>query len=479
MGTPLRMADFRVPRLVANFALLSGGEFISKLFTLAAFAYLARILGPGAFGTLEFALALIFFCTLLVDCGLSSYGARELAKGKGSVARLTVHVILVRSVLAAGAFACLTAFVALIDQAWPVKQLILLYGLTLFELPGLLPWVFQGHDRMPYVAVASVTRWSIFAAGVLLFVGGPERVWMVPLIEGGAIGCVLIFYLWAASRVFGSLWQRIDYAFAWSLFREASPIGASELVWAIKIYFATILLGILMAGPEVAWFGASHRIVISLHTFVWLYFFNLLPSIARCTEGPFDVLNSLMQRSIQGTAWIVVFLGIIGTAFAGPFITLLYGSQYRDAAHTFQVLIWLVPLALMSGHYRYALIAYDKQRLEFATALCGAGVNVLLNLLLVRRYGGLGAAWALIASEAFIWGLAYYFVRRTIATIPLWPCVYRPVVGGAILASALYLLPPVNLWMAAGSAVLLYGLVLSIAQPRILADIGLVFPRHR
>jgi PST family polysaccharide transporter len=475
----LRIPYFRVPRLIANFALLSGGEFISKLFTVATFAYLARILGPGGFGNLEFALAIIFFLTLLVDCGLGPWGAREIARGKGPVAYLTVHVILVRCLLAAVAFACLIVFIILIQKPWPIKQLLLLYGLTLFELPGLLPWVFQGRDLMHYVSAASIIRWSIFAGGVFLFIREPDRVWVTPVIEGSALGCVVVFYLCTVSHVFGSLRQRIDYAFAWSIFRQALPIGASELVWALKIYFATVLLGIFMAGSEVAWFGASHRIVISLHTFVWLYFFNLLPSIARCTAGSVEALNSLMHRSIPATAWIVVFLGTIGTAFAEPLITLLYGSQYHDAVKTFRVLIWLIPLALMSGHCRYALIAYDRQRLEFLGAVCGAGLNMLLNLSLIPFYGGLGAAWALIASEALIWGVTYVFVRRAIARIPMWPHVYRPLVGGAVLASALYLLPPMSLWIAASSAVLVYAIVLSIVQPSLLADIRLVLVRNQ
>jgi O-antigen/teichoic acid export membrane protein len=117
--------------------------------------------------------------------------------------------------------------------------------------------------------------------------------------------------------------------------------------------------------------------------------------------------------------------------------------------------------------------------LEFVAAVCGAGLNVLLNLLLVRTYGVLGAAWALIASEVFIWGLAYYFVRRTIAHVPFLGQVYRPLLGGVILASALYLLPLTSLWMAMCSAVLIYSMTFSIVQPSLLTDIRLAFVRNR
>lgn len=475
----MRRHSLRIPQIVINFAILSGGESISKLFAFVAFAYLARILGPEGFGHLEFTLAIIFLFTLFVDCGLSPYGAREIAKDNGAVARFTVHVILVRGLLAVVAVACVALLAALIAKPWPLKQLLLLYGITLLGLPGLLPWVFQGCNLMQYVALASIARWSVFAVGVLLFIRGPDQIWIAPLIEGTAVACVAAFYIGCVSRLFGPWRTRIDYGFALSLLRQAWPIGAAELVWAVKIYFATVLLGIFLSGSEVAWFGAAHRVVISLHTFVWLYFFNLLPSLALSAQEPLEVLHQLLHTSIQITAWSAVFLGVMGTVFAEPIITLLYGPPYREAAMAFRVLIWLIPLALMSGHYRYVLIAYNRQRLEFLSAACGAGLNVLLSLCLIPSYGLLGAAWALISSEVLIWSLAYYFVRRTITDIPLWPYVSRAVIGGMMLTGILYSLPSINVWVMVSSTIGLYGLILSIMQPNLFTELRLILSRNQ
>ena len=160
-------------------------------------------------------------------------------------------------------------------------RLVFLWLLLPGGLPGLLPGIFQGLDRMQYVAIASVIRWTVFAAGVFAFVRSPQQVWIVPLVEGGAIGVLVVYYLATFRRCFGSLRQPIDRASALSMYRQALPIGASELVWAVKFYFATIWLAILVGGPGVGWFGAAHRVMVSLHTFVWLYFFNLLPSLSR------------------------------------------------------------------------------------------------------------------------------------------------------------------------------------------------------
>jgi PST family polysaccharide transporter len=464
---------------VRNFLFLGAGEFASKVFAFLAFAYLARVLGPREFGQLEFALALICFLTLLVDCGLGPYGAREIAKDESAVGRLTIHILFVRCLLGAFALAILIIFLAFLDKPWSVEKLILLYGLTLVAQPGLLPWVFQGRDLMGYVALASVIRWSFFAVGVLIFVRNPETTWIVPIVEGAAILCVSIYYFFVYSKHFGALGKRIDYRYASSMFRQAVPIGASELVWALKIYFATVLLGIYTNGAEVGWFGAAHRLVISLHAFVWLYFFNLLPSISRSSLGTFDSLQRLMRGSLQITSWLGVFVAMVGTALAKPVLTVVYGSQYEPAVAAFQVLIWLIPLALVSGHFRYTLIAYDRQGLEFLTAALGGALNVGLNLTLNATYGIVGAAMSIVAAEGFIFGLSYLFVRRTITRIPIVAYLWKPATGAVILAAILYLMPALNTWLIGGSTVVVFLGLLSVSHRTLFADFRSLLARTR
>jgi O-antigen/teichoic acid export membrane protein len=242
-------------------------------------------------------------------------------------------------------------------------------------------------------------------------------------------------------------------------------------VWAVKVYFATILLGFVIGGPELGWFTSAHRVVIALHAFVWLYFYNMLPSIARTSQQPITTLQKLMRVSIQITAWAGLLLGIYGSAYAEVGITFIFGVQFQEAGRVFQVLVWLIPLALMSGHFRYTLIGYNRQKLEFYSALVGAAVTVVLNLILVPRLGMMGAAWALVISEAIIWLVAYYFVRRTIAVIPVFRNIWRPIVAGTLVSIILYILIPVNLWIASCIATVVYAALFIIFQPNLIQNL--------
>ena len=180
------MHFFNLRQFATNYGLLATGEVVSKVFTFIAFTYLARQLGPKTFGTVEFALALIMILTLVVEGGFSPYGAREVAKDPTVVSHLASQIVALRVILALGGFVLLLGLVALLPTPWSLKQILLLYGLTLFLTPFLLPWVFQGLGRMGVVTTTTTLRWIVFACAIFLWVGEPSDAWRVPVVDVGA-----------------------------------------------------------------------------------------------------------------------------------------------------------------------------------------------------------------------------------------------------------------------------------------------------
>src|SRR5687767_2557505 len=73
---PAVVPEKRAGGFSKRYLTLFAGEVLSKLCVFAAFAYLARVLGPSGFGLIELALSITLFCVMAVDGGLESYGAR-------------------------------------------------------------------------------------------------------------------------------------------------------------------------------------------------------------------------------------------------------------------------------------------------------------------------------------------------------------------------------------------------------------------
>lgn len=273
--------DSHARKLAFNFTYLSAGEVFSKVFSFLAFTLLARVLGPERFGSLEFTIALMVFFQLVVDLGSGSYGARGVAREPAAVDSFVASIVTMRAVLSVTGYALLALFAFLAVQDSEVRWLVLLYGLTLFASPGMLQWVFQGFDRMKPVALASVVRQSVFALLVLIIVRNAAQLRIIPFMELAAVAAVVACNQYLMRVLLPRVRFRWDLSGAVVAFRQTLPIGLSELTWACTWYFPTVLLALMVGGSPVGWFGAAQRPVMTLHGFVWLYFYNMLPSLSR------------------------------------------------------------------------------------------------------------------------------------------------------------------------------------------------------
>jgi O-antigen/teichoic acid export membrane protein len=449
-------------RLAVNFLFLSAGEFTAKLLTFASFSYMARVLGPWYYGLLEFTLALMVFFTLPVDLGLGAYGAREIARKPQHAARLMHEITGLRLLLALCSMVALGIFISLIHKSLELKLLLMLYGLSLLGGPVLLQWFFQAHDQMHWVAVASIVRQSVFAALVFLLCRGRTDVVRIGIVECASVAAVgaCCVYITRYKMNFAWSWPEVHIGRLIEHIKASAPIGLTELAWAFMWYFCTVMLGFIFSDSSLGWFGASHRALMALHTFVWLYFFNMLPSISRCVGWPHEHLVELMDRSVRFAAWMGLFAAGLLTAVSPMVLTTMYGPSFRDAWRSFSVLVWMLPVAMLSGHHRYILVAYNQQkRLLYCTA-ASAVAAVALSFALVPLYKSEGAAYALLIANIINFVLVYVSVRQLVVRISVGRHLAAPAAALGV-ATVLYLaLTRWNFWAALAVGIAIYALVL-------------------
>ena len=426
--------------LIKNFLFLSGAEVISKLFTFAAFAYLGRVVGPEGFGYIEFAGAVLLCAGLIVDQGFSPYGAREIAKSPQRTSELVTEIVAIRCILALGAYLAVSIFALTLDHPPVVFRLLLLYGLSLIAMPFLLQWVFQGHDQMQLVARTQVVRQIVFAAYVFLFVREGAHIWRVAIAELAGICSAAIYSVWMYQRRFGGV-SRGPSLISRRLLREGAPIGLSQMFWMVKMFGATLILGMIASAEDVGFFAGAMRFLIALHAFVWLYYFNLLPSLARSWQESHATFAGLIERSMRSVAWISVTGGIVWLVSAPIIIRIVYGPTFSASAPVLQWLAVVCVVAALSGHYRYGLIAAGRQTAEMTTAGLGAIIAAILIPLGYGKAGPSGAAMGLVVAELLVWLGAWWCGRYILDLRRHVQLVVRPLLSMALALGLPWFLP--------------------------------------
>lgn len=402
---------------------------------MAAFAYLARVLTPAGYGIVEQALAITVFFVVAVESGTGLYGARIVAALPERVPQLVPQVMLLRALFGLPAFGVVLAVASRYHMDG--LSILAVNGIAVLLAPFLTQWVFQGLRQMPWVAAGVVARNLTFVALVLALVRPGSDIRLVAVAE---VCGIAVLALVNAYFLRGRLGVRLDasgmFAGTRRLLGEVWVMGFSDLAWASVWYSPVLAAGWAGTGgaEQVAWVSAGVRIVLAVHTFVYLYLFNLLPNLALALSADLDRWRVLMTRSIAMSIWPACLIALGGTLVAPVLIPAIYGAAFDEAILPFQIAIWMIPATWFSGHFRFSLIAAGQQRWEFGVTAASALVTIGAGVFLSHHHGSSGAATSLVLGGVTGVILGVAACRRHVGVVP--------VVAGAapaILATALCL----------------------------------------
>jgi len=423
--------------LSKNYLYLSAAEMATKVVTFVAIAYLARTVGPEAYGYFEFAASALFCAGLIVDQGLGPYGALKLASPGDKPADLIWQIVTLRFGLAFVAMLALLA-VAFVGQHPPVVTLLLvIYAVDLMVMPFLFHWVYQGYDRMGTVALLNVIRQFLFAIVVLAFVKSPSEVWLVAVAEGVGIAGAVLYGLWHYRRHYGA-WVGTRLTFSWQMLRESSPIGASQIFWVIRMYGATLILGLIAPSQDVGWFGAAMRIFVAMHAFVYLYFFNHLPGFGRAWQLHDTSFERMIAHSLLRVTWLCLFAVPIWIIASDLVMRVVFGASFLPGAAALAWLGVVFGATWLDGHYRFGLISAGRQKDEMTAQLIGSAVAVPLIVVLYNAGGVGGAAAALVVAELVVWTVAWLYARSALDLRNHFVLLARYIPGAALVFALLW-----------------------------------------
>jgi O-antigen/teichoic acid export membrane protein len=173
----------------------------------------------------------------------------------------------------------------------------------------------------------------------------------------------------------------------------AAPLLASTLVWILMESSDAILLGWFHSTEEVAAFRAV-LLVATLNqgvsfTFALLY----TPMLARLYAR--DARAAMADLYWRSTLWVTVLsfpVFLLTFSFAPATTAGVVGERYSDAAPIMAVLALGYFFHCSLGFNGLTLRVFGRLRYTVSVDVAAAIANVLVNLLLIPRWGALGAA---------------------------------------------------------------------------------------
>jgi len=426
-----------VARGVARgFLSISVGNLVSRGISFFALLYLARTLGPEAFGAVGWAQAALVFGTITGDLGLQTLGVRVAAQEPEHAPDVLSNYVSLRFLLSAASVALLAGFALVSGQSTTVKHLTILFGLTLLAAGLTTEWLFIGLQRMELVGLSRILQSASYAALLLAFVRRVEDIFLVPLATGASLlvsAGVLLYAFQRSHRGFRfqpspSTWP--------ALLRTALPLGLTDALVQVYVSLPILIIGWSWGETTTGYYNAAFRVVQVLNELLSLLFISFYPIVAfRWKHAP-ETIRPLLANVMK--LMLVITLPIAAGALVSgrQVLTVFLGPRFAGSILPFQILVWNLVPAAIGGVYKLLVLLMNGRQKEYLVVVgAGAAAGLVLNIALVPGLGCNGAAVARIGSEIAVAVVGAVIARRYVS-VALWRTFARVTVGTLIVAVA-------------------------------------------
>jgi O-antigen/teichoic acid export membrane protein len=446
-----------VPSVSRTFSVLALGEAVARLVAFAATILIARRLGAAAFGIISVAAAVRLYLVCMVEGGIDSIGMREAAAQRSFARQLAPALVVVRVGVAA-LLVLLVATIGFVLLPQPDGVLIALYSLTLLPLAANLRWLHLGHGSSVGPALTRLASESLMLVVVVVALHEPGDLVRVPLAQflGDATGAVLLALL--VGKALGPLSIGSAWRTARPVLAESWPLVLHALLGLVMFNADLLMLRLFRGATEVGQYAAAYTIIGFLVYLGVVYYQSLLPALSR------DHLDAAARARTYALSLEQVLLAGApvaagGILVAGSLIPFVFGAGYGAAALPFALLAASVPASWLRNVAQAGQVAQRRSELLLRTSLIAVGVNLALNLLLIPRFGPVGAAAATLATEVLRAFIALGYSRGLGYPLPGVRMSWRPLLGVLVMAAGLLGFRQLPVWVAIPAGAILYGAV--------------------
>jgi PST family polysaccharide transporter len=370
---------------------------------MALAVWIARYLGPSQFGDLSYATSFVTLFDSFATLGLGAVVLLELVRRPTEADSILGTAF--RLQLAAGSISSLSA-IAISQFLKPhnltVTLTVVITSFVLaLKVSETLRAQLQANQQSREIAIVESTSFiSASAVRIAFLAFGASLPWFAfaTLLES-----ILVALGFAAAYTYQSPRNKFR---SWSYNkREASdllnnswPMMLSGIANTINMKIDQVMLGLVLDSSAVGIYSAAARISEGWYFLPGLVMSVIFPSLAKKHAGTHVTEQQNWQRLYSLMVWLSIVIAAIFSLGSKWIVQVVYGPGYHEASGVLALHAWAgINVAVGTVWYRWILLE-RKQALALFSFLTAAISNVALNLLLMPRYGPVGAAVATIIS---------------------------------------------------------------------------------
>ncbi len=410
-----------IPRFVKGVLATGTGTIVAMMTSFISVMIAARFVPKDQLGIFILMQLVIFFLILISDFGLNVSLIKFIASEKDAE-KLYVSTIflfkIVFSLLVCCAVLILKNYLGSFFKmgqignfAFVVAFLFLLEMLNQFFLA-----ILQGKHRYRQIGMAQVLLSGINLVFVIVFlVIFKWGLWALIWSRTAALVIILPLQVFFFSE--GNISLRFDVTSFKKIFLFGFPLWINSILTFIFRKIDTVLINIFLTPVNVANYGVVSKIpdgFIQVHESYRTVYFPHMSGFF--SKGENARAEHVLNHSIRLISFFSLLFTLAIILFRNEIVTALFSARYLSSAPVLGVLMVSLCIGLIGNNMGTALVAAGYSKLPAMINMVDATATVVGNIILIPRFGIIGAAYAALLARILTNPVILFFlIRRNIA----------------------------------------------------------------
>ena len=387
-------------------------QMLTILLPLVTTPYLSRVLGAENIGIYGYTISIVTYFILFGTLGVSMYGQREIAykaQDKKERSKAFWEIIILRTITLS---VSIILFYLIYGRSgeYAIYYRILMIQLiaNLFDIS----WLFQGIEEFDKTVVRNLIVKLLSLILIFVVIRTPEDLWKYFVIYVGAelLGNVTVWlYL---PRYLEKI--KIEELQVKKHIKPTIALFMPQIAIQIYTVLDKTMIGLITKDMvEVGYYEQAQKIVKAALTIVAALQTVMNSRIANAyARDDKEEVKQCLEKSFN-FVWFLAIPMMFGLmAIAPKFVPWYYGEGFDGVT---SIMIATAPILIAIGLNGITGIQYlvqiGKQKIFTISVTIGAIVNVILNIILIHFFKGVGAAIASVIAELSILGYQLIYFK--------------------------------------------------------------------
>ena len=394
-------------------------QLLNTCLPLITSPYLARVLGAQQQGIFSYTQSISNYFSLIAMLGVVNYGTRTIAASNDDLEKrsdsfwniFAFQVFM--SIISMVAYALYIIFVCRDNNSIAVIQGFYIFG-SLIDIN----WLYFGVERFDITVKRGIIVRIISVLCILLFVNSQQDLWIYALIMvGSSIMSNGILFKYLPKIIDVNVIKYFRYSHMLSHIKPNLVLFIPLLAMSVYRTMDKTMLGLLSTYKQTGYYYNVDKVInipLGIINGVGTVMLPRMTSLIEAGRG--DESDDIFRLSVEMIVFISVAMACGIAAISKEFTPIFFGKGFNPCINLICMLapVMIIKALSQTSRMQY-LIPNHLENIFLQSVFAGIITNMIANMLLIGKYGALGAVLGTLFAEIVTCFWQYWRMRKYIS----------------------------------------------------------------